>query len=205
MEVATSEELAHWDRMKKILVATDGSLTATDAISFAIEFASHHQSELVFVHVVPTIEIVSPSRARRHRDRVAHEPTEHDHAVLRQASAVAVENGVTATTVLLGGSTADEIIAHAESCDGAVMDDGFSREVNHGCEPTLLTTPPSGGEPNAGVRRCDRWLNTEPLTPAALRGKVVAVDFWTYTCINWLRTLPYLRAWAETYGDTGWS
>jgi thiol-disulfide isomerase/thioredoxin len=40
------------------------------------------------------------------------------------------------------------------------------------------------------------WLNSAPLTPAGLRGKVVAVDFWTYTCINcnWLRTLPYLRA-----------
>jgi thiol-disulfide isomerase/thioredoxin len=47
------------------------------------------------------------------------------------------------------------------------------------------------------------WLNSEPLTPADLHGKVVLVDFWTYTCINWIRTLPYLRAWAETYGDQG--
>jgi hypothetical protein len=43
------------------------------------------------------------------------------------------------------------------------------------------------------------WINTAPLTPAALRGKVVLIDFWTYTCINWLRTLPYVRAWAEKY------
>jgi thiol-disulfide isomerase/thioredoxin len=47
------------------------------------------------------------------------------------------------------------------------------------------------------------WLNTEPLTPAALRGRVVVVQFWTYTCINWLRTLPYVRAWAEKYRDQG--
>ncbi len=47
------------------------------------------------------------------------------------------------------------------------------------------------------------WLNSKPLTPTELHGKVVAVDFWTYTCINWLRTLPYIRAWAETYGDHG--
>ena len=47
------------------------------------------------------------------------------------------------------------------------------------------------------------WLNSPPLTPAGLRGKVVAVDFWTFTCINWLRTLPYLRAWAKKYGDKG--
>ena len=43
------------------------------------------------------------------------------------------------------------------------------------------------------------WLNSDPLTPAGLRGKVVLVDFWTYTCINWLRQLPYLRAWAAKY------
>jgi thiol-disulfide isomerase/thioredoxin len=47
------------------------------------------------------------------------------------------------------------------------------------------------------------WLNSPPLTPADLRGKVVLVDFWTYTCINWLRQLPYVRAWAEKYADQG--
>ena len=48
-----------------------------------------------------------------------------------------------------------------------------------------------------------RWLNSEPLTPQGLRGRVVLVDFWTYTCINWLRTLPYRRAWAAKYADAG--
>jgi thiol-disulfide isomerase/thioredoxin len=47
------------------------------------------------------------------------------------------------------------------------------------------------------------WLNSPPLTPADLRGNVVLIDFWTYTCINWLRTLPYVRAWAEKYRDHG--
>ena len=47
------------------------------------------------------------------------------------------------------------------------------------------------------------WLNSQPLTPAALRGKLVLVDFWTYTCVNWRRTLPYVRAWAEKYKDHG--
>jgi thiol-disulfide isomerase/thioredoxin len=55
----------------------------------------------------------------------------------------------------------------------------------------------------ASLERADEWLNSPPLTPSALRGKVVLVDFWTYTCINWLRTLPYLRAWAERYKDQG--
>ncbi len=47
------------------------------------------------------------------------------------------------------------------------------------------------------------WLNSPPLTAAELRGKVVLVDIWTYTCINWLRTLPYVRAWAEKYENKG--
>ena len=47
------------------------------------------------------------------------------------------------------------------------------------------------------------WLNSEPLTPAGLRGKVVLVGFWTYTCVNWLRQLPYLRAWAGKYSGHG--
>jgi thiol-disulfide isomerase/thioredoxin len=47
------------------------------------------------------------------------------------------------------------------------------------------------------------WLNTEPLTTDGLRGRVVLVDFWTYTCINWRRTLPYIRAWAAKYRAAG--
>jgi thiol-disulfide isomerase/thioredoxin len=47
------------------------------------------------------------------------------------------------------------------------------------------------------------WLNSPPLTPAGLRGKVVLAGFWTYTCINWLRQLPYLRAWAGKYSASG--
>jgi thiol-disulfide isomerase/thioredoxin len=47
------------------------------------------------------------------------------------------------------------------------------------------------------------WLNSPPLAVPELRGNVVLVDFWTYTCINWLRTLPYIRAWHERYRDHG--
>jgi thiol-disulfide isomerase/thioredoxin len=47
------------------------------------------------------------------------------------------------------------------------------------------------------------WLNSEPLGPAELRGHVVLVDFWTLTCINWLRQEPYVRAWSQVYRDDG--
>jgi thiol-disulfide isomerase/thioredoxin len=61
--------------------------------------------------------------------------------------------------------------------------------------------PNEGGLP--GFDGAVGWLNSEPLTPADLRGNVVLVDFWTYTCINWLRTLAYVRAWSETYEEEG--
>jgi len=47
------------------------------------------------------------------------------------------------------------------------------------------------------------WLNSEPLSTAALRGRVVLVDFWTLTCINWLRTEPWIRGWSRAYRDDG--
>ena len=47
------------------------------------------------------------------------------------------------------------------------------------------------------------WLNSEPLGPAELRGQVVVVNFWTLTCINWLRQEPYVRAWSQAYRDDG--
>jgi thiol-disulfide isomerase/thioredoxin len=47
------------------------------------------------------------------------------------------------------------------------------------------------------------WLNSEPLTTAGLRGRVVLVSFWTFTCVNWLRQLPYVRAWADRYAGQG--
>jgi thiol-disulfide isomerase/thioredoxin len=55
----------------------------------------------------------------------------------------------------------------------------------------------------SALDRAPVWLNSEPLTAAKLRGRVVLVDIWTYSCVNWLRTLPYVRAWAERYRDRG--
>jgi thiol-disulfide isomerase/thioredoxin len=67
--------------------------------------------------------------------------------------------------------------------------------------PARLQLPIEGELPS--LSGATDWLNSPSLTPADLRGKVVLVDFWTYSCINWRRTLPYLRAWADKYRAQG--
>jgi thiol-disulfide isomerase/thioredoxin len=65
----------------------------------------------------------------------------------------------------------------------------------------VLDLPVEGHLPS--LDGATEWLNSPPLSASELRGKVVLFDFCTYTCINWIRTLPYIRAWAETYEDHG--
>jgi thiol-disulfide isomerase/thioredoxin len=72
----------------------------------------------------------------------------------------------------------------------------------------MMMSSTSGGDP-AGTKELPdlsgavAWINTPPLNRDALKGRVVLVDFWTYSCINCLRTLPYIRAWWEKYKDSG--
>jgi len=70
-----------------------------------------------------------------------------------------------------------------------------------GLHPNAARLPKLGELPS--LSGATGWLNSPPLDPAGLRGRVVLVSFWTYTCINWRRQLPYLRAWAEKYAGHG--
>ena len=78
---------------------------------------------------------------------------------------------------------------------------GFLRSIAHRLAGDSIELPDEGRL--ASFEGASGWLNTTPLTPDGLRGRVVLVDFWTYTCVNWLRTLPYVRAWAAKYADQG--
>lgn len=69
--------------------------------------------------------------------------------------------------------------------------------------PSTPTFRELAGEGELPALQATAWLNSGPLSPARLRGKVVLVQFWTYTCINWRRTLPYVRAWSDKYRAAG--
>src|SRR5437879_2939448 len=95
-----------------------------------------------------------------------------------------------------GGSKADAVMRVAPSDLRGVI-----RSIVHGLADDDQALPVEGRL--APFDGATGWLNSEPLAPAALRGRVVLVDFWTYTCVNWLRTLPYLRAWDAKYRAHG--
>jgi hypothetical protein len=81
---------------------------------------------------------------------------------------------------------------------------GVEASAKEPAVPTAMHTAPLPVEGRlASFDGATEWLNSAPLTPAMLRGKVVLVDFWTYTCINWQRSEPWVRAWAEKYKDRG--
>ncbi len=78
---------------------------------------------------------------------------------------------------------------------------GLFRSIAHRLRGAAEILPEEGRLPS--FDRATTWLNSELLTPEGLLGRVVLVDFWTYTCINWLRTLPHLRAWHTKYAPQG--
>ena len=103
--------------MKRILVATDGSPSAMEAVAFGVELAAEHASELMFVHVVPVVDVVPATGFAPISGAFPHDLSEHDRTLLVEAAEVAVEQGIVATTVLLRGDTVDEIVAFADSHD----------------------------------------------------------------------------------------
>jgi thiol-disulfide isomerase/thioredoxin len=87
----------------------------------------------------------------------------------------------------------------AAMTSGLSVRSGLIRSLAHHLAGEPATLPVEGRL--APFDGATAWLNSGPLTPQGLAGRVVLVDFWTYTCVNWLRTLPYVRAWAAKYRE----
>ena len=111
---------------------------------------------------------------------------------------------------VLPGGSAMAMSPHTESGDSSVvMEPGAGMMMSGG--PAMMMKPKgaAGEDPLADEGEMPpldgavQWLNSPPLTKQALAGKVVLIDFWTYSCINCLRAIPYVRGWAEKYRDQG--
>ena len=93
----------------------------------------------------------------------------------------------------------DEIDHHRRRFLGAAAMTALASPFKLFAAPARL--PVEGDLP--ALHGATSWLDSEPLTKTGLRGKVVLVDFWAYSCINWRRQLPYVRAWAARYKENG--
>jgi cytochrome c biogenesis protein CcdA/thiol-disulfide isomerase/thioredoxin len=99
--------------------------------------------------------------------------------------------GTTTGAAMTGGAMTGGAMTGGAMTGGAMM----SSHASSSLPPIEGDLPALGG----GVA----WLNSSPLTPESLRGKVVMIDFWTYSCINCLRALPYVKSWYARYKDQG--
>ena len=103
------------------------------------------------------------------------------------------------TNAPANASGSDAVMTANPSAD--VTDAGAMMRASQGASGGAAALPVEGVLPT--LNGAVQWLNSPPLTVQDLRGKVVLVDFWTYSCINCLRSLPYVKAWAQKYKDQG--
>jgi nucleotide-binding universal stress UspA family protein len=102
--------------MDRIVIATDGSKPAREAVELGLELAAEHEATPIFVHVIPEIDVMPTSGLGISiPPAVVHEPTDEDRAPLEDALALAAEHGIAARSQLLSGSPAAQIVAYADS------------------------------------------------------------------------------------------
>ena len=148
--------------MKKILIATDGSPSSTEAVEFGVELAAEHAAKVIFVHVAPALDILPAAGygIGGGIPRVPHRLDAFDRAPLDEAEQIAALGGVEATSKLLVGNPADEIVAYADS-QGADLIVVGSR--GHGALVSVLL-----GSVSRGV------LSESKLPVAVIRGLAAA-------------------------------
>jgi nucleotide-binding universal stress UspA family protein len=120
-----AHEAYHWDpkedSMKKILIATDGSDSALEALEFGLELAEEQGATPFVVHVAPAVEVLPYANFAAPAPRVPHELDEQDRAPLREAAEVAARRGIDVKTELLLGNPADEIVAFGDTIDADLI------------------------------------------------------------------------------------
>ena len=134
---------------------------------------------------------------------------------LYQAKPVTVAAARAASRAAPAGNTAMAMTAEKPEAEGAAMSGGSIQNdapagsiQNDAPAGAMMSSQNASGSPTIEgqipeLAGATGWLNSKPLTRASLRGKVVVFDFWTYSCINCLRSIPYVNAWYQHYKDSG--
>jgi nucleotide-binding universal stress UspA family protein len=107
--------------MNKILIATDGSASAIEAVQFGLELAAEQEAEPIFVHVAPAVDLMPTAGFGIGAASVPHLPCEGDRGPLEEAAEIAAREGIEAKTELLAGHPASEIVAYADTIDADLI------------------------------------------------------------------------------------
>jgi cytochrome c biogenesis protein CcdA/thiol-disulfide isomerase/thioredoxin len=174
----------------------------------ALQGASAHTTLLLFTYAVGSISSLAVALLAGGRVFAAMKRSLGAEEWIRRILGVAVLAGVFMVAFGLDRGLLTRLsLSSTSGVEQSLLDRFHPRSTDKPADQMMMTSSSTGGSTKvsvlAGLSGATDWINSPPLTADQLKGKVVLVDFWTYSCINCLRTLPYLRAWADKYNDNG--
>jgi cytochrome c biogenesis protein CcdA/thiol-disulfide isomerase/thioredoxin len=174
----------------------------------ALQGASAHTTLLLFTYAVGSISSLAVALLAGGRVFAAMKRSLGAEEWIRRILGVAVLAGVFMVALGLDRGLLTRLsLSSTSGVEQSLLDRFHPRSTDKPADQMTMTSNSTGGSTQvsvlAGLSGATDWINSPPLTADQLKGKVVLIDFWTYSCINCLRTLPYVRAWADKYKDSG--
>lgn len=170
----------------------------------ALQGASAHTTLLLLTYALGSITSLAVALLAGGRVFAAMKRSLGAEEWIRRVLGVAVLAGVVMVALGLDRGLLTRLsLGSTSGVEQSLLDRFHPKPADKPTDATLIAGGSSQGAVLAGLSGATEWINSPPLTADQLKGKVVLVDFWTYSCINCLRTLPYVKAWAQKYKDSG--
>jgi len=170
----------------------------------ALQGASAHTTLLLLTYALGSITSLAVALLAGGRVFAAMKRSLGAEEWIRRILGVAVLAGVVMVALGLDRGLLTRLsLGSTSGVEQSLLDRFHPKPADKPTDATLIAGGSSQGAVLAGLSGATEWINSPPLTADQLKGKVVLVDFWTYSCINCLRTLPYVKAWAQKYKDSG--
>ncbi|MDW5265671.1 MULTISPECIES: cytochrome c biogenesis protein DipZ [Acidobacteriaceae] len=170
----------------------------------AIQGASAHTSLLLFAYAAGAATSLAVALLAGGRVFAAMKRSLGAEVWIRRVLGVAVLIGVAAVAFGVDRGVLTRLsLASTSGIEQKLIDDLHPQRPGQPTTATATSPDAAGGQRLPDLSGATAWINSPPLNRDQLKGKVVLIDFWTYSCINCLRTLPYVNAWAQKYKDSG--
>ena len=170
----------------------------------ALQGASAHTTLLLLTYALGSITSLAVALLAGGRVFAAMKRSLGAEEWIRRILGVAVLAGVVMVALGLDRGLLTRLsLGSTSGVEQSLLDRFHPKPADKPTDATPIAGGSSQGAVLAGLSGATEWINSPPLTADQLKGKVVLVDFWTYSCVNCLRTLPYVKAWAQKYKDSG--